>query len=127
MMTPDQLLDALRALGYDVIYDPETHPDGLTDDDVPDLLGRLTSALDFETAYRVQPRTETMSEFQAGYMAGIESREEFFRALVVRTLMTGSLPETEQLRDLPGVTEFHDALGGAAHFLMAVMGADEDD
>lgn len=125
-MTVEQLLNALRAFGYEILYDPETHPDGPTEDDIPDLLGRLASLLDFEATRRVRPATESMSEFQAGYMAAIDSQEDFFQALIVRTAITSLLPDTEQLREVDGVTEFRDALrvaGGS--FSMALRGHQE--
>jgi len=120
-MTPNQILDALTAFGYEVVYDPGTHPDGPTEEDMPDLLGRLSSLIDFAIGERVRPNSESMSEFQAGYMAAIASREDFFEVLIVRAIATGALPDTDKLRGLKGVEEFQGRLGAAVFQLSEAM------
>ncbi|MEV3937322.1 hypothetical protein AB0K52_15250 [Glycomyces sp. NPDC049804] len=124
-MTPEKLLDALRALGYEVVYDPESHPDGPTEGDIPDLLGRLTAAIDAETTALVNPGDESIADFREGYIAALAGRVDFFRAMIVRTSVTSLMPDTEQMREVDGVTDFRDALQVAGGRLVATLSGED--
>jgi hypothetical protein len=124
-MTPEKLLDALRALGYEVVYDPDSHPNGPTEADIPDLLGRLTAALDAETTARVNPGDESIAEFREGYTSALAGRVDFFRAMIVRTSVTSLIPDTEQMRSIDGVTDFRDALQLAGGRLVATLSGED--
>jgi hypothetical protein len=124
-MTPEKLLDALRALGYEIVYDPETHPDGPTEADIPDLLGRLTAAIDAETTKSVNPGTDSIAEFREGYTNALVGRVDFFRAMIVRTSVTSLMPDTEQMRSIEGVTDFRDALQAAGGRLVAKLSGED--
>lgn len=124
-MTPEKLLDALRALGYEVVYDPESHPDGPTEADVPDLLGRLTAAIDAETTAQVSPGDESIAEFREGYTSALAGRVDFFRAMIVRTSVTSLIPDTDQMREIEGVTDFRDALQVAGGRLVATLSGED--
>ncbi|THV29657.1 hypothetical protein [Glycomyces paridis] len=113
-MTPNKLLDAMRALGYDVLYDPEHHPEGPTEEEIPDLLGRLAAMIDAAVSEHVKPGTDTMDKFRQGYMDHIPTRPDFFRTLMVRTATTGLLPDTAELHAVEGVSGFKDTLIVAA-------------
>ncbi|OLT26596.1 hypothetical protein BJF83_20755 [Nocardiopsis sp. CNR-923] len=61
-VTADQVLNALAALGTITLVDPEMRPDGLTDADVPHLLGTLLAVAELEIAARVHPADDPPRE-----------------------------------------------------------------
>jgi hypothetical protein len=115
----------LRALGYEIVFDPETHPDGPTEADIPDLLGRLTAAIDAETTKSVNPGTDSITEFREGYTNALAGRVDLFRAMIVRTSVTSLIPDTEQMRSIEGVTDFRDALQLAGGRLVAKLSGED--
>lgn len=124
-MTPDQLLTAMRDLGYGVLYDPEHQPDGPTEADISDLLGRLAAIIDGAVFEHVKPDAASMEEFRAGYMSNIPTRRDSFRTLMVRTATTGLLPDTNDLHAVDGVAGFTDSLVVAASALYGASRSDD--
>jgi hypothetical protein len=124
-MTPEKLLNALRAVGYEVVYDPESHPNGPTEADIPDLLGRLTAALDAETTAWVNPGNDSMAEFREGYTSALAGRVDLFRAMIVRTSVTSLIPDTGQMRRIEGVTDFRDVLQLAGGRFVAKLSGED--
>ena len=57
-LTVDQLLRALAALGQPHVADPETRPEGPTEQDRPELLGALLGLVETEAATLVDPTAE---------------------------------------------------------------------
>ncbi|WP_372412805.1 hypothetical protein [Streptomyces luteireticuli] len=54
----DQILRALATLGQEHVVDPELRPDGLIQQDVPELLGALLGLVETESTTLVDPQAE---------------------------------------------------------------------
>lgn len=114
MMDQTQLLNALRALGNDVTYDPEHYPDGPTEGDIPHLLGSLALMLDVAIAERVRPNGPAASAFQSGYVAVSLDVETFVRAAAVRASTAALLLHAPELADNETTSRFSKAVKAAA-------------
>ncbi len=71
-LTPDRVIDALRALGADAILDPD-RTDGPGADDLPDLLGALAAVLDGHTMLHVRRDDDTRRHWARGYVANLDA------------------------------------------------------
>jgi hypothetical protein len=71
-LTPDQVLDALRALGGDAILDPD-RADGPDARDLPDLLGAVAAVLDSHTMMHVKREGDTRHRWARGYAANLDA------------------------------------------------------
>lgn len=112
------MLNALRALGNDVTYDPEHYPEGPTEADIPHLLGVLALMLDVEIAERLRPGAPAMDEFRSGYVAVSTDVRSFVRTVAVRGFTTASLLNAPVLADNQTTRRFALTVGEAADQLL---------
>jgi len=117
-MDQTQLLNALRALGNDVTYDPEHYPKGPAEEDIPNLLGALALMLDVEIAERLRPGSPAMDAFRCGYVEVSTDVHSFVRTVAVRGFTTASLLNAPALSDNQTLQQFVGTVGGAADQLL---------
>lgn len=110
-LTPDRLLDALRALGGDAVFDP-ARTDGPGERDVPDLLGAVAAVLDSHTMLHVKREGDTRSRWAAGYVANLDAGH---RAAALEFMLAQAAMRT----DLHGKLIAHAAASGAEYGRLA--------
>lgn len=113
-MTPDKILEALSALGQEVVLDPESHPNGPTKGDIPNLLAYLAAWVDKLLAEELDPLDGSMAEFRLGYLDSAGTGEDFIKAIALRAMFTASIVNAEELLERESIAMFHTMLYDAA-------------